>query len=233
MGGQKDNFGEYLDDIYYTIFKDNKWQKPKKIGSKINTTASDIMGCLSPSGTELYFFREVRSTYDIFVSKMNKRKKWLAPEKLGPEINTKDNEVYPFITADGNTMLFSSDRPGGYGGYDIYMSEKRSNGEWGPPINLGSDVNSDKDEVCPVLLPDGTLYFSSDGQGTMGGFDIFMTTISDDGLWTKPENMGYPLNTAFDDLNFTITTPDGKKGYYSSAKSGGYGESDIYSFSFE
>lgn len=130
-------------------------------------------------------------------------------------------------------MLFASDRDGGYGGYDIYMSEKKSTGEWGQPINLGSDVNSEKDDVCPVLLQDGTLYFSSNGHGTMGGFDIFMTTISENGLWATPENLGYPLNTAYDDLNFTITSTDGKKGYYTSAKTGGYGESDIYMFTFE
>ncbi|MFH0865170.1 MAG: hypothetical protein V1904_03185 [Bacteroidota bacterium] len=233
MGGQKDNLGEYVDDIYYSVFKDNKWQKPRKIGSRINTISSDIMSCLSPDNSELFFFRQVRGTYDIFVTKLSKRKKWMTPEKLGPSVNTKENEVYPFITYDGNTMLFASDRAGGYGGYDIYMSEKKSTGEWGQPFNLGSDVNSGKDDVSPALLPDGTLYFSSTGHETMGGFDIFMTTISENGLWAKPENMGYPLNTAYDDLNFTITSADGKKGFYTSAKTGGYGESDIYMFSFE
>jgi hypothetical protein len=233
IGGQKDNLGEFADDIYYSTFKDNKWVKPRKIGSRINTVSDDIMSCISPDGSQLFFFRKVRSTYDIFVSKLSKRKKWSAPEKLGPSVNSKDNEVYPYITSDGNTMLFASDRDGGYGGYDIYMSEKKSTGEWGQPLNLGSDVNSEKDEVCPMLLPDGTLYFSSDGYETMGGFDIFMTTISENGLWAKPENIGYPLNTVSDDLNFTFTTADGKKGYYTSAKADGYGESDIYMFSFE
>jgi tetratricopeptide (TPR) repeat protein len=233
MGGQKDNFGEYMDDIYYSYIKDNKWQKPRKVGSKINTTASDIVSCLTPDGSQLFFFREVRGTYDIFFSEMSKRKKWASPEKLGPSINTKFNEVYPFITSDGNTMLFASDRDGGYGGYDIYMSEKKSTGEWSQPLNLGSDVNSVKDDVCPMLLPDGTLYFSSNGHQTMGGFDIFMTTISENGLWATPENIGYPINTAYDDLNFTFITADGKKGYYTSAKANGYGESDIYSFSFD
>jgi tetratricopeptide (TPR) repeat protein len=233
MGGQKDVFGEYFDDIYYTQFKDNKWIKPKKVGSKINSVNSDVLDCISPDGKQFYFSRMVRGTYDIFVSKLSKKNKWQSPQKLGININSKDNDLWAYITSDGNTMLFSSDRQGGYGGYDIYMSEKLSTGEWGKPFNLGPEVNTEFDEISPVLMPDGTLYFSSNGKNTMGGFDIFETVISENGLWAVPENLGYPLNTAFDDFNFTPTTPDGKKGYYTSAKSGGYGESDIYQFIIE
>lgn len=232
-GGEKDDLGEYYDDIYYSQYNSNKWTKPKKMGFKINTGNSEILNCISPDGNQFYFSRQVRETYDIFVSNLSKKNKWTVPQKLGTNINTKDNELYAFITSDRNTMLFASDKSGGYGGYDIYMSEKLANGEWGNPFNLGSDVNSQYDEICPMLMPDGTMYFSSNGHETMGGFDIFMTTISENGLWTKPENMGYPLNTAYDDINFIFTSPDGKKGFYTSAKTGGYGESDIYEFTFE
>jgi Tol biopolymer transport system component len=232
-GGEKDNFGEYYDDIYSSQYDLNKWSKPKKMGFKINTGNSEILGCISSDGNQFYFSRQMRETYDIYVSNLSKKNKWTVPQKLGQDINTKYNELYAFITSDGNTMLFASDKPGGYGGYDIYMSEKLATGEWGNPFNLGPEVNSQYDEICPMLMPDGTLYFSSKGHETMGGFDIFMTTISEDGLWTKPENLGYPLNTAYDDINFIFTSPDGKKGFYSSAKTGGYGESDIYEFTFE
>ncbi|NTW32000.1 MAG: hypothetical protein HGB12_05145 [Bacteroidetes bacterium] len=232
-GGEKDNFSEYFDDIFFTQFLNNKWIKPKKVGSKINTTSSDVLCCFSPDGNQLYFTRKVRETYDIFVSELSPKNKWLPPQKLGININSKENELNAFITSDKNTMLFSSDRPGGYGGYDIYISEKLSTGEWGKPFNLGPEVNSSNDEICPVLMPDGTLYFSSNGFDTMGGFDIFITTISENGLWAKPENIGYPLNTTSDDINFTPTSTDGKKGYYTSARSDCYGDSDIYSFSFE
>jgi tetratricopeptide (TPR) repeat protein len=232
-GNERDNFGEYMDDIYFTQFKDNKWQKPKKMASKINSSASDVLNCISPDGKELYFSRQVRGTYDIFVSGQNKKGKWLPPKSLGININTKYNEQWAFITSDGNTLLCSSDKPGGYGGYDIYMSEKTATGDWGKPFNLGPDVNTPYDEICPVLMPDGTLYFSSNGHETMGGFDIFTTTISEDGLWSPPENLGYPINTPADDLNFYPTTPDGKKGFYTTAKSLGYGASGIFSFSIE
>jgi hypothetical protein len=230
LGGIKDNLNEYMDDIYYTQFKDNKWAKPKKIGAKINTANSDVMNCISADGKQLFFSRQIRESYDIFYSELSKKKKWQTPKKLGPNINTKDNEAFAYITSDGNTLLFSSDKPGGYGGYDIYMSEKLATGEWGKPFNLGSDVNSKYDEISPLLLADGTLYFSSNGHNTIGGFDIFYTTLSESGLWSKPENAGYPLNTVFDDTFFNVSQ-DGKKGFYSSAKAGGYGESDIYQIS--
>ena len=233
MGGQKDVNGEYFDDIYFTQFKDNKWIKPKKMGSKMNSVNSDILNCISPDGKQLYFSRMIRGTYDIFVSTLSKKNKWQTPQKIGININSKNNDMWAYITADGNTLLFSSDRQGGYGGYDIYMSEKLTTGEWGKPLNLGSEVNTEFDEISPVLMPDGTLYFSSNGKGSMGGYDIFETVISENGLWSQPENMGYPLNTAFDDYNFTPLTSDGKRGFYTSAKTGGYGETDIYSFTIE
>lgn len=232
-GGQSDNFGEYLDDIFYTQFKDNKWQKPKKMASKINSAASDIMNCISPDGKQLYFSRQVRGAYDIFVSEQNKKGKWMPPKSLGININTKYNEQWAFVSSDGSTLLFSSDKPGGYGGYDIYMSEKTATGDWGKPFNLGPEINTSYDEICPVLMPDGTLYFSSNGHETMGGFDIFSSTVSEDGLWSVPENLGYPINTPADDYNFYPTTTDGKKGFYTTAKSVGYGASGIFSFSFE
>ncbi len=227
LGGQKDNLNEYVDDIYYTQFKDNKWVKPKKMGAKMNSINSDVINCITPDGRRLYFSRKIRDKYDIFYSEMSKKKKWQNPKKLGPNINTKDNESSAYISSDGNTLLFSSDRPGGYGGYDIYMSEMLATGEWGKPFNLGGEVNSKYDEISPILLPDGTLYFSSTGHIGIGGFDIFSTTLSESGLWSIPENVGYPLNTVFDDTYFWISS-DGKNGFYTSAKQGGYGETDIY-----
>jgi hypothetical protein len=226
------------------------------MASKINSATSDVMNCFSPDGKQMYFSRQVRGTYDIFVSEVNKKGKWMPPKSLGININTKYNEQWAFISSDGNTLLFSSDKPGGYGGYDIYMSEKTATGDWGKPFNLGPDINTPYDEICPVLMPDGTLYFSSNGHETMGGFDIFVSTISEADypvntsaddydvssataplvsktLWSKPENLGYPINTPADDFNFYPTTPNGKKGFYTTAKSLGFGATGIFSFSFE
>lgn len=233
MGGQKDNFGEFLADIYFTQYKDGKYLTPKKLGYKINSTNSDLINYITPDNKKIYLSRETKNSYDIYVTVKSKKNKWIPPEKLGININSKDNEIWACISPDGNSILFSSDRPGGYGGYDIYIADKISNDEWGVPYNLGPDINTKYNEICPFLMVDGTLYFSSNGHETMGGFDIFESELSNTGLWSKPENMGYPLNTVNDDYNFTPIGNSWKKGFYTSSKLGGFGETDIFQYSFE
>jgi hypothetical protein len=133
-------------------------------------------------------------------------------------INTKNIECSPSLSPDGNTLYFVSDRSGGYGGKDIWASERLSNGKWSTPYNLGKDVNTAKDEESPFIMSDGaTLYFSSKGTYSFGGYDIFTTTQNDDGLWSEPENPGAPLNSTSDDY-FFITNSDGVSAYYSSDK---------------
>ncbi|NVO02088.1 MAG: PD40 domain-containing protein [Bacteroidetes bacterium] len=224
--------GGIADDIYYLEFKNNKWIKPKKLGSKICGGDIDVLNQISFDGNQLYFTRANKGYMDIFYCVLGAKNKWSQPKKLSPIINTKDNEKGAFMTQDGNTLYFVSDRLGGYGGYDIYISERKSNGEWGQPRNLGQEVNSQYDEDFPYVLPDGvTLYFSSLGHNSMGGYDIFTSTLSENGKWSKPDNIGYPINTPFDDVSFSISV-DGKKGYYASGKQGGYGELDIYEINF-
>jgi outer membrane protein OmpA-like peptidoglycan-associated protein len=126
-----------------------------------------------------------------------------------------------------------SDRSGGFGGRDIYKSMKDENGEWGKAENLGATVNTEFEEDAPFIHPDGvTLFFSSNGHNTMGGFDIFYTTISDDGvMWNTPVNVGYPVNSTNDDV-FYVVSPDKTKAYYSSFKEGGLGEKDNFMITF-
>jgi len=233
MGGEKDNFGEYYDDIYYMQFKSNVWSKPKKLGNKINTADCDVFNCISSDGSQIYISRQAKSSFNIYVSTVAGKGRMSVPKKLDKPINAKGNSTCAYITKDGGYLLFASDRPGGYGGYDLYISEKLENGKWGEPQNLGPKVNSEYDELYPVLLSDGTLYFSSKGHETMGGFDVFKSTKIADTSWTSPVNMGYPLNTPYDDINFYPTSDDGKKGFYSSARAGGFGDADIYQYIFE
>lgn len=137
------------------------------------------------------------------------------------------------MSADGTKLFFSSDRPGGYGGRDIYMVRKMGNGKWGEPENLGPMVNTPWDDDAPYFHPDGkTLYYSSDGPNSIGGWDIFVTEyVEDENKWLTPLNMGYPVNTPDDDIYFVLSA-DGRTGYYSSGKEGGYGEKDIYTIYF-
>ncbi len=154
-------------------------------------------------------------------------------ENTEVDINTPYWETHATLSADGKTLYFVSDRPGGMGGRDIYRSVKLPNNEWSKALNVGTPINSEYDEDSPFFHPDGkTLYFSSNGDQSMGGFDIFFSKKNVDGTWGNPLNMGYPLNTVGDDVYFS-TTIDGKKGYYSSSHEGGLGREDIYSIKLD
>lgn len=145
-----------------------------------------------------------------------------------PGINTDHWEPHINVSPDGKTIFFVSDRPGGFGGRDIYEMIKMPDGSWSTPKNLGPTVNTPYDEDSPFIAVDNkTLYFSSNGEGSMGGFDVFMTKKDADGNWQEPINAGYPLNTPGDDIYYT-TTMDGLTGYISSFRAGGFGEKDLY-----
>ena len=152
---------------------------------------------------------------------------WTEPE----ELNFNDQqweEVHPSLSPDGRKLYFASDRPGGYGGMDLYVVNKRGNG-WSEPQNLGGDINSKGNEVFPFVHDDGTLYFASNGWEGLGGLDIYETQMIDDSTWIRPQNMGDPYNSPMDDFGF-ILDPTGTEGYLTSARAGGFGQDDIYSF---
>jgi hypothetical protein len=139
--------------------------------------------------------------------------------KLNENINTSGNEKSACISDDHNTLYFSSDKKGGNGGYDIYKSERLENGEWGTAQNLGAGINTKSDEDTPFILPDNvTLYFSSKAHGSIGGFDIFNSTLSEEGIWSIPENAGTTVNSMGDE-QFYYLTADEKIFFYSSSTS--------------
>lgn len=209
----------YKSDAYIVSFKNGKWSKPKKLGFRINTSSGEFSSGLSEGGLTYVFSREDKNNKDrnlyYCVVKGNH---FSTPVSFNPNINTKSNEDNGVILINGNIMYFSSDKPGGFGGKDIYMVERMPNGEWGRPYNLGPTVNTSEDEDFPYILDDGvTLFFSSKGFNSMGGYDIFVTTLSEEGIWTTPENMGFPLNTTSDDIGFMMLR-DGRRAFYSTAK---------------
>jgi outer membrane protein OmpA-like peptidoglycan-associated protein/tetratricopeptide (TPR) repeat protein len=156
---------------------------------------------------------------------------WTQIRSVSDKINLPTTwESQPSISSDGKTLYFVSDRTGGFGGYDIYRSVKSENGEWGTPINMGPGINSTGNEKSPFIHPDGkTLYFSSDGWLGLGGYDIFFSRLNDDGSWSNPVNIGYPINSPDDEVGFFVST-DGQKGYFASNKLKGIGGWDLYSF---
>ncbi|MCC7051177.1 MAG: PD40 domain-containing protein, partial [Bacteroidia bacterium] len=230
-GGRIDDDGQYYEDIYISHKKDDgTWEKAQPVGENINTADHDASVSVSSDGNLVFIYKPVKSKHrdgDIYVSRLN-GDIWSVPEKLGSDINTKYWETHACISANGQELFFVSDRPGGFGGRDIYRCVKLPNGEWSKAQNMGPIINTPYDEDGVFFHPnEKDLYFSSIGHGSMGGFDVFMTTRKEDGSWTKPENLGYPINSTDDDI-FFVTSADGKRAYYSSDQAGGFGEKDIY-----
>lgn len=223
--------GKYFEDIYMTEYVNGKWTEAKNIGSPINTEGNDATVGITIDGQNILIYKDDNGDGNIYTTHLN-GDTWSQPEKLNSNINSKYWEPSAFITADGNTMYFVSDRPGGYGGRDIYKSNLMEDGQWGKAMNLGSKINTKYDEDGPFLHPDGiTLFFSSTGHKTMGGFDIFYSTMTANGDWQTPVNVGFPVNSPDDDV-FYVVSPDKTKAYYSSYKEGGVGEKDNYMITF-
>ena len=217
------------EDIYIATRSGGTWQRAKNIGSPINTKYSESTLALSPDGKELYIYRD-DGNGDIYVSVMGGDGKWGEPTPLPGIINSSARESSVSISADGSTLYFASERPGGYGASDIYTCTKDSKGEWSRVKNLGPTINTSYEEDGPYIAFDGvTLYFSSDGHKTMGGLDIYKSTLinTDRNEWSEPENIGYPINSPDDDIYFS-TSEDGKRWYYSSVREDGMGYTDIY-----
>ncbi|MCX6271726.1 MAG: tetratricopeptide repeat protein [Bacteroidetes bacterium] len=187
-------------DMYILKRSGQNWVKNDQVGSNLNGPYNDIFDFISSEGKFLLFSSDRKGVFNIFYS-MQDQNKWTEPyDNLS--INSNYNETYAILSADGTKMLFVSDRPGGFGGKDIYKIEKKADGSWSQPENLGFTINTPLDEDTPWLSDDGTtLYFSSQGHSSMGGFDIFMSKFRNN-MWLEPVNIGYPFNSVADDLYF-------------------------------
>ncbi len=192
----------FYEAIMYSRKTNGLWNNPVNITSQIGSDG-DMFPCfLSPAGDELYLVKKSRSGGDIYISRLE-GEYWSKAQALNSNINTRSNESHAALSTDGKFLVFTSDRKGGYGGLDMYLSEKQADGEWGSAINMGKTINTTQDEDTPFFSPDGnTLYFSSTGHFNMGGFDIFFSVKNEQGNWTDPVNIGYPLNTTGDDKFF-------------------------------
>lgn len=218
---------KFYDAVMFSKLINGKWTSSVNITPEVQLDGKIYISCLSADGKVLLLSKNDNYNSDIYESLLN-GSKWTPAVKLGKNINTKYWESHGFISEDGNQMIFSSDRPGGFGGLDLYISQK-VNGEWGPAVNLGPEINTQFNEDRAFLINNGeTLFFSSQGHQTIGGYDIFRSDLQSNGLWSNPENIGYPLNTP-DDNMFFMPVGNGKSGYYSTYKeSYGAGKENIY-----
>lgn len=222
---------KYYEDVYITHKKEGEWTAPKNLGEPINTDKHDATVGISYNGQHLFVFKDKRNG-DIYESVLQ-GENWSKPRRLPRKINSRYHESSGCYSFDGKSFFFISDNPEtSYGGKDIYVSHKDNDGSWTDPKNVGAAVNTPYNEEGVFLVPDGrTMYFSSEGHTTMGGYDVFRTIKNEKGEWSTPENLGYPVNTPDDDVFFVITA-SGKKGYISSVREEGLGNSDIYKITF-
>lgn len=222
---------KFNEDIYVSYFeKDSSWGPAQNIGEPVNSKSNEAALLLSDKAQTLFLYRGGKSGGDVYYSKADGNK-WGKPHRISSRLRSKGHESSISLTGDGNTMYFVSDRGDmGEGGRDIYVSEKNEKGKWENPVNLGPIVNSPFDEEGVFVSPDGSqLYFSSQGHNSMGGFDVFRSE-KNDGEWSEPLNLGFPVNSPADDLFFvqrdTITS------YISTNREGGFGWMDMYSITY-
>jgi outer membrane protein OmpA-like peptidoglycan-associated protein/Tol biopolymer transport system component len=218
----------YYEDIYLSQKSDSgKWGAPVLIPG-LSTPGHESVSCLSPGGSTMYLSRG-EGNGDLFSCQSDGSGRWSEPVSLGNNINSEGRETSCYASPDGKKLYFTSDRPGGFGGLDLYLSLKRSNGKWGVPVNLGSRINTAADEDAPSLSKDGLmLIFSSKGPGSMGGYDIMMARLDSNGLPdSAPVNLGMPANSPDDDNTFFQEDAE-MQGYFASYRENGAGDLDIY-----
>lgn len=226
--------GLYTSDVYFSVVEAGKWTKAKSLSPLVNTAEDEEAVGMSTDGNQLVIYEETPIVFgDLYVSHKVKGK-FIKPEKLGNTINTKDMETEAYLMPDGNTMYFVSTKPGGKGKADIYFVKKDPEGNWGQPENVGDVINTNDDEGFPRLTDDGkTMYFASKGHKSMGGFDIFKSNWDDEKKsWTKPANIGYPINTPDDNMVFSLCA-NARDAYVSMyRKEDSMGELDVYKVIF-
>ncbi|MBD2767780.1 PD40 domain-containing protein [Hymenobacter sp. BT664] len=226
--------GEYYEDIFEAKrIDDENWEKPRSLGAALNSKGHDASTQLFDNDTKLLMYRNDNNG-DIFVSEKKPDGEWGTPKPLDGNINSKSYEGDAYITPNGLTLYFSTGRYSEDGTLDLYVATRPSiDADFGTPKSLGGNINTRYDDDSPYLSRDGkTLYFSSRGHNTMGGYDIFKSEFDSVGRkWGAAQNMGYPINTPDDDSYYRLS-PDGSYAYLSSYRIGGYGEKDLYTINY-
>jgi outer membrane protein OmpA-like peptidoglycan-associated protein len=233
VGGKRDlNDNLFFEDVYFSEKKNGKWSPAKQLSRNVNTDRHDAVAGLAPDGSKLYVYRNIGNDGGDLYESVLFGLDWEEPVRMNKNINTKYHESTVSLSFDGKRLFFVSNKETGLGAEDIYYSDMDVNGEWGPARNIGPEINTKYREEGVFMHPDGvSLYFSSQGHGSMGGFDIFKCTLDEDGKWSAPVNLGYPINGPDDDV-FFVVSGSGNRAYFASAKQGGYGEQDLYKITF-
>ncbi len=229
--------GEQEDFYLSEKLDDETWATPKPLDG-VNTAFNEGAQSITADGNYLVFTACDRpdgvGSCDLYYSERNEQGNWTKARNLGPEVNTRDYEAQPSISADGALLFFASRRPGGLGGADIYLCGRLPSGKWSRPVNLGATVNTKGNEQYPFWAPDGTtLYFTSNEHPGLGGDDLFRSEVSPENKWLEPINLGYPINTTADETNLFVAL-NGSTAYFSKgARNPETGKIDVDIYQFE
>jgi flagellar motor protein MotB len=220
------------EDFYFSTLRSGNWSKARNAGTPLNTPQNEGAQSISSDGNYMFFTACDRpggkGKCDIYFSAFD-GSGWSLPVNIGPPVNTASWESQPSISSNGNLLFFASNRPGGFGGMDIWYSVRAQGGKWSTPKNPGPAINTVGDEMSPFIHFDSkTLYFSSSGHPGMGGFDLYLSRMSEDSIFSVPENLGYPINTYNDELGLIIDAT-GQNAYFSSVRNEKLGK-DIFYF---
>jgi len=218
------------EDLFYSEFNGNTWGPAINIGKPLNTSQNEGAQTISANGRIMVFTgcnrKDGFGRCDLYIS-YKIGNKWTIPKNMGQPVNSKYTETQPSLSADGRTLYFVSDRPGGRGSTDIYLTTMKDDSSWSVPINIGEPINTEESEMSPFIHADNqTLYFASDGHPGMGGIDLFISYKINDSAWSKPKNLGYPINTNADEIGFIVNT-QGNIAFFSSERNKKTGK-DIY-----
>jgi tetratricopeptide (TPR) repeat protein len=216
-----------FEDIYVSYMNiDSIWSKPEKLSFCL-PNRNEASVSISSDERQLYLYQDTTGNGDIYSTEINSKRKNKIDFVAIKGLNTEFWETHCYFSQDKNLLYFSSDRPGGFGGRDLYFMRKNSPNEWTIPENMGPNINTKYDEDAPFLSADNkTLYYASNGTKSMGGFDI-LTSENENGNWSISKNMGTPINSTNDEIYYT-STYDGSRGFFTSDRPNGIGEKDIY-----
>ncbi len=218
----------FYEAIYYSSFINGNWSAPINITPQIGSDGDQYVSSISWDGRTLYLTKEDPFNSDIYTSEFRDGVWQQSRPVSGTDINTKYWESHASVSKDGKTLYFTSNRRDGLGNMDIYKSTLLNNGQWSEPVNLGNVINTALNEDTPFITEnDSILFFCSQGHETMGGYDIFMSSLGPNGTWGEPVNLGYPVSTTDDDL-FYYPWHDARIGYVSLYREEGFGNEDIY-----
>ncbi|MBN1181202.1 MAG: OmpA family protein [Bacteroidales bacterium] len=223
---------KYYENVYASFQKNGQWSRAFRLDKPVNDEHNNSVVEISRDGKTMYLYNGFKNGGDILYTTKNKKAEWKKPKPV-PKINSKYRESSMCLSANEKTIFFVSNRKKEtFGGKDIFVTHKNYKGKWERPVNIGPNLNTEYDEECVALHPnDSILYFSSKGHDGMGGYDIFMSQMSEGGGWKDPVNIGYPINTSDDDIFYRVAK-NGKYSYYSANRENSQGEKDIYRVTF-